>query len=239
MNWALVVPMANEENDFAPFIREVFRALETTGGGTVYLVVDNASTDRTPDLCRKLSATDARFITVWAPENRNLAEAYQRGMAEAWRRGHDYFIEMDAGLSHQPAALPHFLGRLAEGYACAWGSRFVTGGAMEGPAFRRFLSKGGTVLANFLLGTSLHDMTSGYQGFSREVVARFMHYPLKSRAHFYQTELRYLLRRHRAAEVPISYRAPSPRISFASLLNSLSSLLYYTWRRLTFRPVYL
>jgi len=239
MNWALVVPMANEENDFAPFIREVFRALETTGSGTVYLVVDNASTDRTPDLCRKLSATDARFITVWAPENRNLAEAYQRGMAEAWHRGHDYFVEMDAGLSHQPSALPHFLDRLAEGYACAWGSRFVTGGAMEGPAFRRFLSKGGTRLANFLLGTSLRDMTSGYQGFSREAVALFMQRPLKSRAHFYQTELRYLLRRHRAVEVPIRYRAPSPRISLASLLNSLSSLLYYAWRRFTFRAIYL
>jgi dolichol-phosphate mannosyltransferase len=237
MNWALVVPLANEENDFAPFIREVFRALEAAGSGTVYLVVDNASTDRTTELCRKLSDTDRRFITVWAPENKNLAQAYQRGMAEAWQRGHHYMIEMDAGLSHEPGALPLFLDRLAEGSACVWGSRFIPGGAMEGPALRRLLSKGGTAAANLLLGTSLHDMTSGFQGFSRDTVARFMQYPMKSQSHFYQTELRYLLRRHRFSEVPIRYRAPSPRVSFTSLLNSLASLMYYAWRRFTFRPV--
>jgi len=121
---------------------------------------------------------------------------------------------------------------------CAWGSRFVKGGSMkESPAKRKFLSKGGTVLANLLLGTKLQDMTSGYQGFHRDIVRLFMDYPLKATAHFYQTELRYLLRKYPSVEIPIHYLAPSPRVSEKSVLNSLQALLYYTWKRLTLRPV--
>ena len=238
LNWALVVPMANEELDFIPFIRELIRELDSLSGGTVYLVVDTVSTDRTHELCNKLSQQNPQFITVWAPENKNLAMAYQRGYREAYHHGHEYILEMDAGLSHDPRALLLFLEKLSAGTQCAWGSRFVKGGSMkESPAKRKFLSKGGTVLANLLLGTKLHDMTSGYQGFHRDIVRLFMDYPLKATAHFYQTELRYLLRKYPSVEIPIHYLAPSPRVSEKSVLNSLQALLYYTWKRLTFRAV--
>jgi len=238
INWALVVPMANEEKDFTPYIRELIKELDEIHSGKVYLVVDTVSTDRTLDLCEKLAQQDPRFVTVWAPETKHLAQAYQRGYLEAFKRGHEYILEMDAGLSHDPRALPFFLEKLSEGIPCVWGSRFVTGGSMkESPAKRRLLSKGGTVLANFLLGTRLHDMTSGYQGFHRNIVERFMNYPLKSRAHFYQTELRYLLRKYPSVEVPIHYKAPSPRVSEKSIVNSLQTLFYYFWRRITFRAV--
>jgi dolichol-phosphate mannosyltransferase len=163
LNWALVVPMANEEQDFVQFIRELLRQVDSFSTGTVYLVVDTVSTDRTRELCEKLSAQNPRFVTVWAPENKNLAMAYQRGYREACQRGHDYILEMDAGMSHDPKALPLFLEKLSAGIPCVWGSRFVQGGSMDSPANRRFLSKGGTWLANLCLGTRLHDMTSGFQ----------------------------------------------------------------------------
>jgi dolichol-phosphate mannosyltransferase len=69
------------------------------------------------------------------------------------------------------------------------------------------------------------------------MVMLFMDYPLKATAHFYQTELRYLLRNYPSVEIPIYYKAPSPRVSQKSLLNSLQGLFYYTWKRLTFHPV--
>jgi len=236
LNWALVVPMANEADDFAPFIRELYKALEQLHSGKVYLVVDTVSRDRTLELCEKLSAQDARFVTVWSPENKNLAEAYQRGYREAWNGGHKFILEMDAGLSHDPAALPKFLEALAQGTECAWGSRFIPGGVLQNAtAKRRLFSRGGTLLANLLLGTSLHDMTSGYQGFPRHIVALFKDVPLKSSAHFYQTELRYLLRKHSCVEIPIVYKTPSPRLAAGSIINSISCLLYYTWRRFTMR----
>src|SRR5262245_53164113 len=149
LNWALVVPMANEENEFAPYIRELYKVLEHLYSGTVYFVIDSVSKDRTLELCQRLSRQDARFVTVWAPENANLAQAYQRGYREAWEKGHDYILEMDAGLSHDPAALPLFLDALARGTECAWGCRFMQGGALlDASAVRNFFSRGGTWIAN-------------------------------------------------------------------------------------------
>lgn len=236
-NWAVVVPMANEEPDFAAFIAMLSTVLDRLGSGHVYFVVDTVSKDRTLELCHALAARDKRFTTVWAPENRSLVEAYLRGYRTAFDSGHELIIEMDAGLSHDPRALPMFLRVLNEGNECAFGSRFINGGSIAESNFKRwFLSKVGTVLSNTLLGTSMYDMTSGYQGFHREVVQRFLAHRFRSTAHFYQTELRYLLRSTRFAEIPIHYKAPSPRVSRNAVGNSIAVLLHYFKQRLLLRP---
>jgi dolichol-phosphate mannosyltransferase len=234
-DWAVITPMANEEADFTSFTSALKVQLNTIGNGKVFMVIDRASNDRTPELCRELSASDPRFITVWAPENKNVVDAYLRGYREALKSNAEYILEIDSGMSHDPAEIPKLLELLKSGYDCVYGSRFMKGGSMEeSPGNRIFLSKGGTFLANFLLGTRLHDMTSGYQGFRREIVKRFCSYPLKSSAHFYQTELKYLLRKYKSIEIPIHYRAPSPRVSRNAILNSFSSLFYYFLKRITF-----
>jgi len=204
------------------------------GSGKVYLIIDTVSKDRTLELCRELSAKDARFQTIWAPENKNIVDAYLRGFREGILMNHDMIIEMDAGLSHDPRALPMFLRVLTEGNECAFGSRYINGGSMaDSPFFRRFLSKGGTIAAQWLLGARMADMTSGFQGFRREVLIRLLDYPLLSRAHFYQTEIRHLLRNSRYIEVPIHYRAPSPRVSKNAIRDSLRVLFHYFYKRIT------
>lgn len=236
--WALVIPMANEEADFDAFIKAVISAMNKLPNGRVFLVVDNVSKDKTLELCRNLSKTNPEFVTVWAPENKNVVDAYIRGYKEALKSNAVYIIEMDAGLSHDPAVLPEFIKYLSDGYQCVYGSRFIPGGSMgDSPPKRQALSKTGTLLANFLLGTKLKDMTSGYQGFHRNIVERFTRYNLESKAHFYQTEIRYLLRKYKSKEIPIYYKAPSPRVSRKAIINSIQTLLHYFWRRITFRAV--
>lgn len=236
-NWSVVIPMANEAKDFQPFISEMVRVLDRLESGAVYLVVDKASEDNTLELCQDLSNRDSRFKTVWAPENRNVVDAYMRGFREAFNNHHEIILEMDAGMSHDPKAIPMFLRVLNEGNECAFGSRYINGGSMaDSPLNRRFLSRGGTILVNLLLGTKLFDMTSGFQGFHSSVIAKLLNYQLLSTAHFYQTEIRYLLREHRFAEIPIHYQAPSPRVSRNAIKNSLTVLLHYFWQRLSGKP---
>ncbi|MBU1568663.1 MAG: glycosyltransferase [Proteobacteria bacterium] len=225
--------MANEEKEFWPLIDMLVLTLDRLECGKVFMVVDTVSKDRTLDLCNALSSADRRFITVWAPENKNVVDAYIRGYREALNSGAEIIIEMDAGLSHDPRALPMFIRVLNEGNECAFGSRFINGGSIWDSTWQRtFFSRLGTILSNFLLGTNMYDMTSGFQGFHASVVRRFVDYPLLSKAHFYQTELRYLLRYKRYAEIPIHYRAPSPSVSRKAIVNSLSVLWYYFKQRL-------
>ncbi len=240
LNFAIVVPMANEEKEFKPFITQLKDTFDYLGAGTCYLVVDKVSKDKTLQLCRQLSRQDKRFVTVWSPQNRNVVDAYLAGYRAAYKKGHKIIIEMDAGLSHDPRAIPLFLRVLNEGNECAFGSRFINGGSIQNSDLRRtILSKGGTLLSNMLLGTKMYDATSGYQGFHSEVVGQFLKHDFLSKAHFYQTELRYLLRKKRFAEVPIHYRAPSPSVSSKSISNSFAVLFYYVWRRVIGQSVML
>jgi dolichol-phosphate mannosyltransferase len=232
-NYAVIIPMANEEQEFQPFVDALTAVLNAYEDGKIYFIIDNVSKDRTLELSRELSISDNRFVTVWAPENRNVVDAYMRGYKEALNNKHDFIIEMDAGLSHDPRALPMFLRVLNEGNECAFGSRFINGGSIFDSTWERtFLSKTGTTLSNILLGTKMYDMTSGYQGFHADIVEKFLNYKLLSKAHFYQTELRYLLRKTRYAEIPIHYRAPSPSVSQRAITNSLNVLFHYFLQRL-------
>jgi dolichol-phosphate mannosyltransferase len=232
-NWAVVIPLANEEAELPEFAEALRAVMDAAEGGTVYFVVDRVSKDRTRECCEELEKRDPRFITKWIPENRNVVDAYVNGFRHALGDGHEIILEMDGGLSHDPRAIPAFLRALNEGNDCAFGSRYINGGSMvDSPLKRRFLSKGGTILAQWLLGSKLADMTSGFQGFRRSVLMKVVDYPLLSKAHFYQTELRHLLRKQKLIEVPIHYRAPSPRVSKGAIRNSLAVLLHYLIRRL-------
>ena len=227
-NFAVVTPLANESADFDPFIAAVTQVFDQLGSGCCYLIVDKVSKDNTLDLCRALSARDSRFITLWAPENRNVVQAYMVGYRAAVAARHNYIIEMDAGLSHDPKMIPAFLNPLIDGYECTYGSRFMPGGSISDSSSRRsLLSKTGTLLSRVLLGLRLHDATSGYQGFRLSIVEKFIQYPLLSEAHFCHPELRYLLRNKKHIEIPIHYRAPSPSVSKKVVSNSLQVLLHY------------
>lgn len=239
-NWCVIIPMANEEQHFLPLISRLKEMMDRLQSGKAYLVVDTVSIDETRPLCEKISKEDDRFATVWSPENRNVVDAYMSGYNAALENKHDLIIEMDAGLSHDPYALPMFLRVLNEGNECAFGSRFINGGSIvDSHIRRRFLSRAGSLLANVCLGTKLWDMTSGYQGFTREIVEKFVKLKLKSTGHFYQTELRFLLKKTRYMEVPIHYKAPSPNVNLNSILNSLKCLIFYTFSRLFNRVDYL
>ena len=108
IDFAVIVPMANEEKEFQPFVDALSHSLDYLECGKVFIVVDTVSKDKTLELCNDLSALDPRFITVWAPDNKNIVDAYIRGYKEAINAGAEIIIEMDAGLSHDPRAFQCF-----------------------------------------------------------------------------------------------------------------------------------
>lgn len=129
-NWTVVTPMANEGLDFAPFITALNRVMDAMGSGHVILVVDRVSKDNTRELAEELAKTDPRYTFLWEPSTRNVVDAYLAGFRHALELGFEWVVEMDAGMSRDPAALPQFLAALADGNDCVFGSRFLPGGSM-------------------------------------------------------------------------------------------------------------
>lgn len=214
--------MANERETAERFVAEVLQRTEMFQETRFFAVLDNVSRDGTADILRAFAKREPRLSVVWSPENCCVVDAYLRGYQEALATNFEWVLEIDAGYSHQPSDIVGFLARMQTGeWDCIFGSRFCPGARIEdSPLSRKFFSWFGTRMSNALLGTRLHDMTSGYQMFRREALARVLEYGIKSRGHFFQTEMKARCRNMRICEVPITYRAASPSVNFFAIKDA-------------------
>lgn len=229
INLGIVCPMASEEQSAVPFVNAVLEQCQSKAfkSVTFFAILDRACKDNTLDLLKEHAQMESRLRVIWAPENKGVVDAYVRGYREALEAGCDWILEIDAGFSHQPEDIPQFFDRMREGYDCVFGSRFCAGGNISDSSFkRRVISRGGTVLANLMLGTKLKDMTSGFEMFSRRTLESVLDKGIKSRGPFFQTEIKTYCRNLRIAEVPIQYRAASHDVNNKALKDSFSNL----WR---------
>jgi dolichol-phosphate mannosyltransferase len=226
--------MANEGADSVRFAEAVLDECTGFSDARFFAVLDKATTDNSVELMRELEARDPRSTVVWAPENRCVVDAYVRGYREALAWGADWILEIDAGFSHQPPDIPKFFDAMEQGYDCVFGSRFMPGSRMTQRSLKRYIvSRGGTLLTNLLIGTRQTDMTSGFEMFSRETLTMVLERGIQSRAHYFQTEIKIYCRNLKFIEVPIHYRAPSPRLGGSAVKDSVRQLrrLYRLRRR--------
>jgi dolichol-phosphate mannosyltransferase len=223
---AVICPMANEGADAVRFVREALRRTDRFGQASFFAVLDLATKDGSFELLREYALSEPRLRVVWAPESRCVVDAYIRGYREALDAGADWILEIDAGFSHQPEDMPKFFDAMATGqYDCVFGSRFLAASRFTDRSWKRYLvSRGGTLLTNLLLGTWQTDMTSGFQLFSRGALQIVLQRGIRSRAHFFQTEIKVHCRHLRICEVPIHYRAPSPRLGGSAVREAFREL---------------
>jgi dolichol-phosphate mannosyltransferase len=229
----VICPMASESDTAVRFLDAVLEKCRARDfkSITFFAVLDNACKDNTRDLLEAHAKDNPEVRVVWAPENRGVVDAYVRGYRAALDHGCDWILEIDAGFSHDPADIPQFFDAMRQGYDAVFGSRFMPGGAITDSAFkRRFISKGGTVLANFMLGTTLADMTSGFEMFTRKTLSWVLdERGIGSRGPFFQTEIKTYCRHLKITEVPIHYRAASHDVGKSALKDSFKNL-FRLWK---------
>jgi dolichol-phosphate mannosyltransferase len=227
INLGVVCPMASEEETAIPFVNAVLEQCRQRAFKSVmfFAILDRACKDNTRALLEAHAPGEPQLRVVWAPENKGVVDAYVRGYNEALAGDCDWVLEIDAGFSHQPEDIPQFFDKMREGYDCVFGSRFCEGGNISDSSFKRkVISRGGTMMANLLLGTKLKDMTSGFEMFSRRALQAVLDRGIKSRGPFFQTEIKTYCRNLRIVEVPIQYRAASHDVNNKALKDSFSNL---------------
>ena len=219
----IVMPVANEESTMGQILDDI---LELPYDNLyIYPVVDSYSKDRTEEIIREKEKISDKVKCIFYQESTGVISCYLEGFRQALADGAERILEMDGGGSHLPAEIPQFLKKMEEGYDCVWGSRFMEGGSMkEQPLYRRILSQGGTYLSNFVLGTRLKDMTSGFEGFQREVLESMNLDRFLSTGHMYQTEMRYYCRNLKTIEVPIHYVGTASSLKGSSVTEALKLL---------------
>jgi apolipoprotein N-acyltransferase len=177
--------------------------------GVETLVVDDSSPDGTAGIVRDLMAGEPRLRLVERPSRSGLASAYVEGFGRALEEGYDLIVEMDSDLSHDPAQLPSLLSAARDRFHLVVGSRYVPGGSVTNwSRVRLALSRMGNLYASVMLGIPLHDATSGYRVYRRELLEDLVAEPFHADGYGFQVELvmRSWLRGWTIGEVPITFR---------------------------------
>ncbi|MDA8239832.1 MAG: polyprenol monophosphomannose synthase [Nitrospiraceae bacterium] len=187
-NYLVVIPTVNEFHSLPKVIESVLKH-----NGFHVLVVDDASTDGTPQVVREKMSQDHRVSLIERPSKLGLGTAYVAGFKWGLQRGFRYFIEMDADGSHNADALPWFIKEIEKGYDLVIGSRYMEGTiSVVGWGFRRLLlSKFGNLYASLMLGLRLNDLTSGFRCYSRQALQDIDLDRVHSNGYAFQIEMAY------------------------------------------------
>lgn len=229
MTLAIVCPMANELDNARAFILAVLDKCRPFGFMRLHFfaIFDSVCTDGTYDLLLENQKSIPELTLVYAAENRSVVDAYVRGYQDALKSRSDWILEIDAGFSHQPDDIPQFFNTMVQGYDCVFGSRFCPGASYKETSFKRYLlSRGGTWVTNFLLGTRLDDMASGFELFSRRALSDILSRGISSRGPFFQTEIRTYAHDYKIVELPIHYASASHNMNLYVLKDAFINL----WR---------
>ena len=162
----ILLPCLNEAETIETCVQKAMTFLVRRSIRGEVLVVDNGSTDHSPQFA---AAKGARVVTV---RDRGYGSALRHGIRSARGR---FVIMCDADDSYDLSNLETFLAKLREGYELVMGNRFQGGispGAM--PFLHRYLGNPLLSLCGRLFfGIKIGDFHCGLRGFSRERIEAF------------------------------------------------------------------
>ncbi|MBI1875429.1 MAG: glycosyltransferase family 2 protein [Acidobacteria bacterium] len=190
------MPVFNEQETIEAIIRRVVAVplrIEL-------IVVDDASTDLTPDILQRLNR-ELGFKLILQPQNAGKGAGLRRGFEDVTG---DIVVVQDADLEYSPEEYPKLIELICQGRAdVVYGSRFL--GRHRVFLFSHYLgNRFLTLVTNLLYNTMLTDMETCYK-VMRTSVLRSME--LKQQRFGIEPELtaKVFKRGYRVYEVPITY----------------------------------
>jgi len=150
---SVVVPAYNEAENVVPLAEEIIAALDNLPGGFELVLVDDASTDATPQLIAQIR--DARVRGVYHRLNCGQSAAVGSGFQAA--RG-AWVATLDGDGQNDPADLPAMLAQaIRESVDCVTGVRKKR----QDTFIRRFSSKVANGFRNWITGDQVSDSGCG------------------------------------------------------------------------------
>lgn len=164
LKYSIVVPLHNEEENVTDLYARLKQVMESSGESFEMVLVDDGSTDGTFALLREIAAIDSRVTVVKLRRNFGQTAGLAAGFDHA--RG-EYIIAMDGDLQHDPADIPIFLEKVAEGYDIVSGWRK---NRIDNFWMRRIPSRIANWLMAKLSGVDIHDFGTTFKAYRREIL---------------------------------------------------------------------
>ena len=219
--YSIVIPAHNEEGNILPFVTRIIKMATSSRLSYEIIAIDDVSSDNTGKLLDELSDKFTQIRVIHRYSNNGPGNAERAGFAIA--RG-KWIITLDSDLSHRPEEIPDFIAAANKGLDMVIGSRFVSGGSMDGPAFRLLLSQACAFAAKLITGYPLHDASSGYRIMRASALQKLN---LQSGWFEIHTEIpiKFFLHGYKVGEIPIRYQRRGEGQSKLTIFQSIPKYL--------------
>ena len=181
---SIVVPFHNEEGNVVELYGRLQATMEALGCEYQFVFVDDGSTDLTSKLLKEVALIDPRVTVVRLRRNFGQTGALAAGFAHSTG---EYVIAMDGDLQHDPAEIPRFLEKIAEGYdiVSGWRSHRI-----DNFLLRKIPSRCANWLMAKLSGVAIHDFGTTFKAYRGDLLRELplygeMHRFIPALASFY------------------------------------------------------
>lgn len=208
---SIIIPTYNEEDNIVELIHKIQENL----GATMHeiLVIDDGSDDNSASLSEKAGAKVIRH-----PYNIGNGAAIKTGIRNA--KG-EILVMIDADGQHPPEDIPRLLEKIGP-YDVAVGARTSES---DTALHRDFANKFYNILASYISGTKIKDLTSGFRAIKMDVARSFV-YLLPNRFSYPTTITLATLRSGRSlAYVPIKGKRRFGKSNIRLLKDGLGFLI--------------
>jgi dolichol-phosphate mannosyltransferase len=202
----VIIPTYNEIENIESIIRAVFSLHHPFH----VLIVDDNSPDQTAAKVTELQQQfEGKLFLSSRQKKAGLGTAYVHGFKWALEKNYAYIFEMDADFSHNPKDLEKLYEACHFGDAdVAVGSRYVTGvNVVNWPLSRVLMSYFASIYVKLITGMKIHDATSGFICYQKEVLQQINLDKIKFIGYAFQIEMKYraYIKKFRIVEVPIIF----------------------------------
>ena len=196
---SVVMPAYNEEST----LREIVGKVLELDFLLEIIIVDDCSSDTTPEIAQSLANADNRVKYFRQPQNSGKTEALKSGFALTTG---SVVIVQDADLEYDPSEIADVVMPIATGRAdVVYGSRFMVKKAARVLYFYHYLAnKGLTFLSNCVTNLNMSDVETCYKAFRGEIIRSMT---ITSSGFGFEIEVTAKVAKLKCAvyEVPISY----------------------------------
>ncbi|MBI4381017.1 MAG: polyprenol monophosphomannose synthase [candidate division NC10 bacterium] len=211
MSAIVIIPTYNERDNLI----ELTERLLALPLALDVVFVDDSSPDGTGKLADELTRSHPQISVIRREQKLGYGSAVIEGFRTALKGDYAWILQMDADLSHDPAAIPALI-RAASDHDLVLGSRYIGGvRVIDWEIGRVLLSWMSNGYARAVTRLPVRDITTGFRCFRRQALEALNLAQLQAAGYGFQIEVAYRIWRSggRLAEVPITFYGRQKGIS--------------------------
>jgi len=203
MKLSVVIPAYNEESNLSKTVTDLQGELSTEKIPYELILVNDNSTDSTPEIIKELMSKDENIRTVNRQAPGGFGRAIRTGLEVV--TGEAVVICM-ADSSDDPKDVTKYYNKLLEGYDCVYGSRFIRNSKVVNyPVVKLIVNRIVNKCVQWMFWCKFNDLTNAFKAYRTEVIMSCG--PFRS-CHFNITlelSLSALVRKYSISQIPINW----------------------------------